>query len=137
MKKFFYLMSLCLCMFMGASVLTSCGDDDEEKVAIDMSKLQPGTVEEGNTLQKTVIYSDHALILTATFDNDGKCTSFTQQFVFDSAAVAQEAWTAYENDGEFEDVENWSMTSNVITHDFTERFKGSSKQDVKDFFENF
>lgn len=35
MKKFFYLMSLCLCMFMGASVLTSCGDDDEEVVNID------------------------------------------------------------------------------------------------------
>lgn len=29
MKKFFYLMSLCLCMFMGAAALSSCGDDDD------------------------------------------------------------------------------------------------------------
>ncbi len=130
-------MSLCLCMFMGASVLTSCGDDDEEKLAINLSSLKNDVKETDNSLQKTVVYSDYALILTAAFDNDGKCTSFTQQFVFPSSALAQEAWTAYENDGEFEDVENWSMTSNVITHDFTERFKGSSKQDVKDFFENF
>ena len=32
MKKFFYLMSLCLCMFMGAAVVTSCSNDDEEVV---------------------------------------------------------------------------------------------------------
>ena len=32
MKKFFYLMSLCLCMFMGAAVMTSCSNDDEEVV---------------------------------------------------------------------------------------------------------
>lgn len=30
MKKFFYLMSLCMCMFAGAAVMTSCGDDDED-----------------------------------------------------------------------------------------------------------
>ncbi len=30
MKKLFYLMSLCLCMFAGAAVMTACGDDDEE-----------------------------------------------------------------------------------------------------------
>ena len=32
MKKFFYLMSLCLCMFAGVAVMTSCGDDDDEVV---------------------------------------------------------------------------------------------------------
>ena len=32
MKKFFYLMSLCLCMFAGAAVMTSCSDDDDEVV---------------------------------------------------------------------------------------------------------
>jgi len=32
MKKFFYLMSLCLCMFAGAAVMTSCSNDDEEVV---------------------------------------------------------------------------------------------------------
>ena len=32
MKKFFYLMSLCLCMFAGAAVMTSCGDDDDDEV---------------------------------------------------------------------------------------------------------
>ena len=139
MKKFFYLMSLCLCMFMGASVMTSCGDDDEEKVAIDMSKLQPGTVEEGNTLQKTVIYSDHALILTATFDNDGKCTSFTQQFIFDSAAVAQQAWANDFKEDVEDDPENWSITSNVITWNRTEEIKDENytKQDMKDIFGNF
>lgn len=30
MKKFFYLMSLCLCMLAGTAVMTSCGDDDED-----------------------------------------------------------------------------------------------------------
>ena len=29
MKKFFYLMSLSLCMFMGVAALSSCGDDDD------------------------------------------------------------------------------------------------------------
>ena len=32
MKKFFYLMSLCLCMFAGVAVMTSCGDDDDDEV---------------------------------------------------------------------------------------------------------
>lgn len=30
MKKFFYLMSLCLCMLAGTAVMTSCGDDDDD-----------------------------------------------------------------------------------------------------------
>ena len=125
-------------MFMGSAVVTSCGDDDEEeKLAINMSTLKEGVVEGDNSLQKTVLDEDYALILTATFDNEGKCTSFTQQFVFPSAALAQQSWTEFENDGEFEDVENWSITSNVITHNFTERFKGQTKQDILDFFENF
>ena len=32
MKKFFYLMSLCLCMFAGVAVMSSCGSDDDVEI---------------------------------------------------------------------------------------------------------
>jgi len=138
MKKFFYLMSLCLCMFMGASVLTSCGDDDDDKVAINMATLkEEGVVENGNTLQKTIVDEDYATILTATFDNDGKCNSFIIQYVFPSAAYAQLYWAANQDDEEYKDEpENWSITSNVITYNCTEYYKGRTKRDIKEALEN-
>ena len=137
MKKFFYLMSLCLCMFMGATLVTSCGDDDEEeKLTIEMSSLTDGTVESGNTIKHTFLYSSKlAYLFTVTFDDNEKCNSFIQQFVYASVADAQQAWTKEKED--IDDPENWSISSNVITWNRTDEFKGDTKQDIRDILGNF
>ena len=143
MKKFF-LMSLCFCMFMGAAVVTSCSDDDEEKLAIDMSTLTEGVEEGDNSIKATAISDGVAIIITATFDNDDKCNSFIQQFVFASEAEAQQAWVEFQKELEEEeegDLEGLSINSNVITWDRTSEFEGMPKselsRDITHILENY
>ena len=40
----------------------------------------------------TVLYVHSANIFTVTFDDNDRCTSFLQQMVYESAALAQEDW---------------------------------------------
>ena len=129
MKKFFYLMSLCLCMFMGASVLTSCGDDDDDKIVINPGTLQEGVVEEGNIIKATAVEDGIAYVITAIFDADNKCTSFVQQYVFASVAAAQQAWAEFQKEEGIEE-EKVAITGNVISWDRTKEFEGRSKNEL-------
>jgi len=83
----------------------------------------------------TVLYVHSANIFTVTFDDNERCTSFLQQMVYESAALAQEDW-AEEMEG-VDDPENWSITSNVITWNRTDQFKGRTKQNILDILENY
>lgn len=133
MKKFFYLISLCLFASV-AVVMTSC--TKEEKPEIEMSSLQKGTTENGNTIQHVFINdSQYVFLFTATFDSNDKCDSFLHQVVYVTVALAQEKLPVWQKD--FEDTENVSIKSNVITWNRTKEFKGKSRQDIRDFFQNF
>ena len=132
MKKFFYVM--CLCLFASVAVMTSC--TKEEKPEIEMSSLQKGTTENGNTIQHVFINdSQYVFLFTATFDSNDKCDSFLHQVVYVTVALAQEKLPVWQE--EFDDPDNVSIKSNVITWDRTASFKGKSKQDILDFFQNF
>lgn len=52
-----------------------------------------------------------------------------------TVALAQEKLPVWQK--EFEDTENVSIKSNVITWNRTKEFKGKSRQDIRDFFQNF
>ena len=132
MKKFFYVM--CLCLFASVAVMTSC--NKEEKPEIEMSSLKEGTVENGNTITHVFINdTQYVFLFTATFDSNDKCDSFLHQVVYVTVALAQEKLPVWQE--EFEDPENVSIKSNVITWDRTASFKGQSKQDILDFFQNW
>ena len=132
MKKFFYLM--CLCLFASVAVMTSC--NKEEKPEIEMSSLKEGTTENGNTIQHVFINdTQYVFLFTATFDSNNKCDSFLHQVVYVTVALAQEKLPVWQE--EFDDPDNVSIKSNVITCDRTASFKGKSKQDILDFFENW
>ena len=132
MKKFFYLIGLCL--FASVAVMTSC--NKEEKPEIEMSSLKEGTTENGNTIQHVFINdTQYVFLFTATLDSNNKCESFLHQIVYVTVALAQEKFPVWQE--EFEDPENVSIKSNVITWNRTKSFKGQSKQDILDFFQNF
>ena len=132
MKKFFYVM--CLCLFASVAVMTSC--NKEEKPEIEMSSLKEGTTENGNTIQHVFINdTQYVFLFTATFDSNDKCDSFLHQVVYVTVALAQEKLPVWQE--EFDDPDNVSIKSNVITWDRTASFKGKSKQDILDFFQNF
>ena len=61
MKKFFYLMSLCLCMFMGAVALSSCGDDADDII----DDLEDGNI----TTTASVSIGDNKDVLVVTYKN--------------------------------------------------------------------
>ena len=125
---------MCLCLFASVAVMTSC--NKEEKPEIEMSSLKEGTTENGNTIQHVFINdTQYVFLFTATFDSNNKCDSFLHQVVYVTVALAQEKLPVWQK--EFEDTENVSIKSNVITWDRTASFKGQSKQDILDFFENF
>lgn len=132
MKKFFYVM--CLCLFASVAVMTSC--NKEEKPEIEMSSLKEGTTENGNTIQHVFINdTQYVFLFTATLDSNNKCESFLHQVVYVTVALAQEKLPVWQE--EFDDPDNVSIKSNVITWDRTASFKGKSKQDILDFFQNF
>ena len=132
MKKFFYLM--CLCLFAGVAVMTSC--NKVEKPEIEMSSLKEGTVENGNIITHVFINdTQYVFLFTATFDSNNKCDSFLHQVVYVTVAAAQEGLPKWQKD--FDDPENVSIKSNVITWNRTKSFKGQSKQDILDFFQNW
>ena len=132
MKKFFCLMGLCL--FACAAVMTSC--QKEEQPEVEMSSLKEGTTENGNTIQHVFINdTQYVFVFTATFDSNNKCDLFLHQVVYATVALAQEKYPVWQE--EFEDPENVSIKSNVITWDRTASFKGQSKQDILDFFQNW
>lgn len=131
MKKFFYLM--CLCLFACVAVMTSC---NKEKPEIEMSSLKEGTVEDGNTITHVFINdTEYVFLFTATFDSNGKCDSFLHQIVYVSVAAAEKGLPKWQE--EINDPENLSIKSNVITWNRTARFKGQSRQDILDFFQNW
>lgn len=133
MKKFFCFM-VGLCLFASVAVMISC--NKEEKPEIEMSSLEKGTHENGNTVTHVFINDkQYVFLFTATFDSNNKCDSFLHQVVYVTVALAQEKYPVWQK--EFEDTENVSIKSNVITWDRTEEFKGKSKQDILDFFQNF
>ena len=136
MKKFFYLIGLCLFASVAVSMTSCSKDDKEEKPAIEMSSLKEGTTENGNTIQHVFINdTQYVFLFTATLDSNNKCESFLHQIVYVTVALAQENCPTWQE--EFEDPENVSIKSNVITWDRTASFKGQSKQDILDFFENW
>ena len=132
MKKFFYLM--CVCLFASVAVMTSC--NKEEKHEIEMSSLEKGTHENGNTVTHVVIRNNEfALLFTATFDDNNKCNSLLQQYVYATNAAAEKAWPEWQED--INDPEHLSIKSNVITWNRSEEFKGKSKTEVIEFVQNF
>ena len=123
-----------LCLFACAAVMTSC--QKEEQPEVEMSSLKEGTTENGNTIQHVFINdTQYVFVFTATFDSNNKCDLFLHQVVYATVALAQEKYPVWQE--EFEDPENVSIKSNVITWDRTASFKGQSKQDILDFFQNW
>ena len=134
MKKFFYLIGLCL--FASVAVMTSCNKNNVEQPEIEMSSLKAGTFENGNTITHVFINdTQYVFLFTATLDSNNKCDSFLHQVVYVTVALAQEKLPVWQK--EFDDPDNVSIKSNVITWDRTASFKGKSKQDILDFFQNF
>ena len=126
-------MSLCLCMFAGVAVMSSCGDDDD----IDDLNLKTGITEKGNTLTLTVNSSYYTETMTATFDDNDLCTKFITKEIYKSKDVADAAWATYK--AEYEGDDEWkcfSKDGKTITIDETEYFKGQSKQEIRQYFES-
>ena len=133
MKKFFYLMSLCLCMFMGAATLSSCGDDD-----LDIKNVQTGITENGNTITLSFnYYNIYTQISTATFDDNGLCIKYIDQMNYSSKDACNTAWDLLQsvNAGDTEELAKYSKSGKTITYDDTEYFKGWTKTQVRQYFE--
>lgn len=137
MKKFFYLMSLCLCMFAGVAVMTSCGDDDIDDIDPDNIEFKVGITEKGNTLTFTAKTSYYTYVEIATFDSNDKCTKFLEQEIYPSKDYANAAWEAYkaEYKDDPDDWKKYSKDGKTITYDDTEDWAGKSKAEIRSYME--
>jgi hypothetical protein len=137
MKKFFYLMSLCLCMFAGVAVMTSCGDDDDELNPGEIS-YKTGITEKGNTLQLTItagsVYTER---YTATFGSDDKCIKFIEEMIYSKKDYADLEWQAIQAEYQQmpDELKKYSKDGKTITIDETETWKGRSRSEVREYFE--
>lgn len=137
MKKFFYLMSLCLCMFAGVALMTSCGDDDIDDIDPGDVKIETGITEKGNTLTITFSNSYYTYMEVATFDSDDKCIKYIEKEIYPNKETANAAWEAYkaEYQDEPDEWKKYSKDGKTITHDATEEYKGASKAEIRQYME--
>ena len=132
MKKFFYLMSLCLGLFAGAAVMTSCGDDDLEG-----GEIKAGITEKGNTLTLTYKNAYATCTETATFDSNDKCIKYIEATTYSSKDVANQAWDAEMQYVDADEKARYKKDGKTITYDATEEFKGVSKSEIRQYMERF
>ena len=132
MKKFFYLMSLCLCMFMGAVALSSCGDDADDII----DDLEDGNIT--TTASVSIGANKDVLVITyknawtethtALFTND-ECTSYIVVYDFKSETLADAMWA------DAKDEDGYTRNSKKkITYDSTETFEGTPKSVMDQVF---
>ena len=123
MKKFFYLMSLALCMFMGVAALSSCGDDDLEP-----TKMSEDT--SANTLSLTFDAGDCISTWTAYFDENDKCIKFLEADAYKESSYADEEW-----EWSCKDNPKYTRQGNTIIYDATDQYKGKSKDQIRAEFQ--
>lgn len=136
MKKFFYLMSLCLCMFAGVAVMTSCGDDDDiDDIDPDNIEIEAGIKDNGKTMSLTIDYAGvYKSVQTATFesaDDKAKVVKFIEQMVYSSSKYADAAWESMSAS----DHEGWKRDGKTFTYDATDDFKEFTKAEIRSIFE--
>ncbi len=133
MKKFFYLMSLCLCMFAGVALMTSCGDDDLDDIDPDDIEIKAGITEKGNTLTVSFSNGFYTYQEIATFDSNDKCIKYVEKEIYPNKETANQAWDAYkaEYKDKPEEMAKYSKDGKTITHDATEKYKGASKAEIR------
>ena len=128
-------MSLCLCLFAGAAVMTSCGDDDENDP--ENMEIKSGITESGNKLTLTAKTSYYKYTLEATFDSNDLCTKMLETETYNSSSAANTAWEAYK--AEYADMpDEWAKykkDGKSIICDETERWQGTSKAEIRQYFE--
>ena len=136
MKKFFYLMSLCLCMFAGVAVMTSCGDDDDELDPSDVN-VKTGITEKGNTMTLAAKTAAYQYTLEATFDSNDLCTKMIETETYSSSSAANAAWEAYKANYASMPSEwaKYKKDGRSIICDYTDDWKGKSKAEVRQYFE--
>ncbi len=137
MKKFFYLMSLCLCMFAGVAVMSSCGSDDDVEIdSGSIDNIKVGITENGNTMSLTTgVNGGYMDVITATFDSNDVCIKCVEKMTFSSKDIANQTWDALMAELDGEEKARYSKDGKTITIDMTEEFKGFSRADVRDAFE--
>ncbi|MBO4612764.1 MAG: hypothetical protein J5671_06295 [Bacteroidaceae bacterium] len=124
MKKFFYLMSLALCMFMGAAALSSCGDDE----------LVPATISEDTKANTLTVQYDGGGCVTkyvATFDSNDKCIKYLEYETYSSKDEAKEE---YEWGGKGNP--KITLDGKSIIYDRTDEYKGKSKEEIRAYFQS-
>ena len=135
MKKFFYLMSLFLCMFAGVAVMTSCGDDDDE---LGPEDVKSEIKETDNTLQMTIkVGSAYTERYTATFDSNDLCIKFIEEYIYSDSKYADQEWkTIQDSFADMPEVlEKYSRNGKTIVHDDTDSWAGIPRSDVRTYFE--
>ena len=137
MKKFFYLMSLCLCMFAGMAVMSSCGSDKDDEIDDPENvEFKTGITETSSTMSLSMsvggVYTD---VITATFDSNDVCIKCVEKMTFSSKDIANQTWDALMAELDDEEKARYSKDGKTITIDMTEEFKGFSRADVRDAFE--
>lgn len=135
MKKFFYLLSLCLCMFVGGVTLSSCGDDTDDII----DDLENGNIKA--TAKLTIGENKDVLVVTykgaysethtALFNDADKCTSYIVVYDFESSKLCDEMWK------ECKDEEEYTRNgSKKITADHSDEFAGYPKSAVDQVFKS-
>ncbi len=139
MKKIFYLMSLCLCMFAGVALMTSCGDDDD--IDPDDVEIKSGITDKGNQLIMSTKVPSYSLTATATFDgntDDALCIKFISKETYSSSAAADYVWDEYKKHSDYaEDIAAGLLKKDgkSIIYDETEDFKGETKAQIRTYME--
>ena len=143
MKKFF-LMAAAMFVLMGSvTVLTSCGDDEDEKAEKAAADIASGKVKPNVNITE----SDNQLVLTivfpgvytetevATFDAQGKCIKFITTETYATDALANAAWEEIQKDYSGYELEAFTRNGKTIIEDETDAYAGDTKDEVKAWFE--
>ena len=89
MKKIVSLISVCLCILIGATTVNSCSVEDIlAKFMGGGDELVMNIEEEGDTMKLTIEWENCLEVYTATFAND-KCTQLLHAKTWDDAEDAQ------------------------------------------------
>ena len=143
MKKFF-LMAAAMFVLMGSvTVLTSCGDDEDEKAekaAADIAsgKVKPNVniTESDNQLVLTVVYPGvYTETDVATFDAQGKCIKYISTETYATDKLADAAWQAIQQEYSGYELEAFTRNGKTIVEDETNYYAGDTKEEVKAWFE--
>ena len=132
MKKLFYLMTVCLCVIMGAVTLNSCSQ--ESLLGLFMGKSEPTTLEEDtkeNTLTLSFDGGDCLSKWIATFDDKDLCVKFLQIDTYKKKADADEEWEW----GGYENNPKYSKDGKTITYDATDEYRGKTKAEIRKKFQ--